>query len=211
MVNCATCKKTFKTRIGKGKNSRCESCAQLWRELQLKEDSEGRKERQRELDIMERELELKQRQLEMEKQKVTIKECFPNGGNVELTCYYDDSMQEKVRNLLKGAYLALPSSSTSGNREAATENYPRNYSTKQKQRDYTRDIDDTLNYKRVHFEPASSRLSDLRNISLQEETEFPDHRRPRKLPSVDALKSRLTSRHRLEDEGSSFGSGGSAE
>ena len=70
--------------------------------MQLKEDSEGRKERQRELDIMERELALKQRQLEMEKQKVTIKESFPNGGNVELTCYYDDSTQEKVRNLLKG-------------------------------------------------------------------------------------------------------------
>lgn len=51
---------------------------------------------------MERELELKQKQLDMEKQKVTIKESFPNGGNVELTCYYDDSMQEKVRNLLKG-------------------------------------------------------------------------------------------------------------
>ena len=78
------------------------SCASLWRELQLKEDNEGRKERQRELEIMERELELKQRQLDMEKQKVTIKESFPNGGNVELTCYYDDSMQEKVRNLLKG-------------------------------------------------------------------------------------------------------------
>ena len=70
--------------------------------MRLKDEDEGRKERQRELDIMERELELKQRQLDMEKQKVTIKECFPNGGNVELTCYYDDSMQEKVRNLLKG-------------------------------------------------------------------------------------------------------------
>ena len=78
------------------------SCAKLWREMRLKDEDEGRKERQRELDIMERELELKQRQLDMEKQKVTIKECFPNGGNVELTCYYDDSMQEKVRNLLKG-------------------------------------------------------------------------------------------------------------
>ena len=78
------------------------SCAKLWRELRLKDDDEGRKERQRELDIMERELELKQRQLDMEKQKVTIKESFPNGGNVELTCYYDDSMEEKVRNLLKG-------------------------------------------------------------------------------------------------------------
>ena len=78
------------------------SCAKLWRDLQLREEDEGRKERNRELDIMERELELKQRQLEMERQKVTIKEVFPNGGVVEVTCYHDESMQEKVRSLLKG-------------------------------------------------------------------------------------------------------------
>ncbi len=77
-------------------------CAELWRELQLREDDEGRKERNREMDLVERELEIKNRQLEMERQKVTIKETLPNGSMVELTCFYDDKMQEKVRSLLKG-------------------------------------------------------------------------------------------------------------
>jgi len=176
--------------------------------MRLKDEDEGRKERQRELDIMERELELKQRQLDMEKQKVTIKECFPNGGNVELTCYYDDSMQEKVRNLLKGAYLALPSSVT---QEPISDKYQRDYSISYKHHDLSRDNSESPNYKRVHFEPENTRSSELRKFSLLENTERPEYRKPRKLPSVDALKSRVASRHKLEDEGSSFGSGVSAE
>ena len=80
--------------------------------MQLREDDEGRKERNRELDIMEKELEIKKKQLEMERQKVTIKEMFPAGGTIELTCYYDDSMQEKVRSLMKGEqeHITLTSS-----------------------------------------------------------------------------------------------------
>ena len=40
---------------------------------------------------------------------------------------------------------------------------------------------------------------------------LPEFRKPRKLPSINGLRSRIISRHKLEDEASSFGSGASAD
>ena len=112
---------------------------------------------------------------------------------------------------ISGAYLALPSSVTQDSKEPTSDKYQRDYSISYKHRDLSRDINEPSNYKRVHFEPGNTRSSELRNFSLLEKNELPEYRKPRKLPSVDALKSRLASRHKLEDEGSSFGSGGSVE
>ena len=109
-----------------------------------------------------------------------------------------------------GAYLALPSS-VSHEKEPKVDKYQRNYSLPFKHHDLSRDTNEPSNYKRVHFEPENARSSELRKFSLLDSNELPEYRKPRKLPSIDVIKSRLASRHKLEDEGSSFGSGGSAE
>ena len=72
--------------------------------MQLREDEQARKERARELELKEKELEIRQRQLELEKQKVTLRETLPQGSTVELTCYYDERVEDKVRSLLQGMY-----------------------------------------------------------------------------------------------------------
>eukprot|EP00794_Sanderia_malayensis_P005591 gene5591-6280_t len=213
MVNCVTCKKAFKSRVGKDKNTRCERCAEVWRELQLREDEEGRKEKNRELDLLERELDLKSRQLEMEKQKVTLKETLSSGNSVELTCFYDEQMQEKVRNLLKGAHLALPGPES---REKTPKSTDTTYDTEDlpayRSRTSTFDKNDLVGHRRVRFEPdVNSSPNHKKFSSKADASNLSECRKPRKLPSVEGLRSRLICRHRLEDEGSSFGSGGSVD
>ena len=63
----------------------------------------------------------------------------------------------------------------------------------------------------MHFQPEQSNSSELKKSVGLVNSEHAEYRKPRKLPSVDVIKSRIASRHRLEDEGSSFGSGGSAD
>lgn len=160
------------------------------------------------MDIIERELELKNRQLEMERQKVTIKESLPQGSVVELTCFYDEKMQEKVHSLLRGAHLALPTSST--HEKTPLTDKLRNESPGHRSRSSTLDADESSGYRRVHFQPDTNSTPDRKRIGA-EGKELPEFRKPRKLPSIDGMRNRLTSRHRLEDEGSSFGSGGSVD
>ena len=95
-------------------------------------------------------------------------------------------------------------------REQLVDKMPREYSSPFGQHDIKSGADAT-GYKRVHFEPEINRSSSSRNSSTFEIKELPEYRKHRKLPSVEAIRNRMTSRQRLEDEGSSFGSGGSAD
>ena len=106
--------------------------------------------------------------------------------------------------------MALPPP-TNHERELTTDRPRRDYTSIYRHRDISNDLDDVPSYRRVHFQPEQSNSSELKKSVGQVNNEPAEYRKPRKLPSVDVIKSRIASRHRLEDEGSSFGSGGSAD
>ncbi|XP_057308173.1 uncharacterized protein LOC130646055 [Hydractinia symbiolongicarpus] len=108
MVNCASCQRSFKVRVGKTKSTRCENCANFWREEEAKRQQNEREKKERENEVQIKELLLREKQMEMERQKVTIKETSRNGNIIELTCYYDQNTRNKITDLLAGARRALP-------------------------------------------------------------------------------------------------------
>ncbi|XP_065653398.1 uncharacterized protein LOC136080532 [Hydra vulgaris] len=108
MVNCVMCQKSFRLKVGKDQNTRCEKCASQWRDYQLIEQRLEAEKKKEEDKIRMKELLLREKQLELEKLKITIKESQGNGNAIELTCYYDQNAQKKVSELLAGARSTSP-------------------------------------------------------------------------------------------------------
>jgi len=183
MVNCITCKRSFRSSIGKNKNTRCESCAISWREQELIQKQIEKDKTEKENEIRFQEILLKEKQLELEKQKITIKETLSNGAAIELTCYYDQTSHHKINELLSGARKSLPAPPKQ--RPTLLPSETRCVNNRRKSIfEKPKPLDDSLEY-----------------------------RLPRKLPSIDSLaKNRVTQRYKLdEDAGSSAGSGMSVD
>ncbi|XP_066910146.1 uncharacterized protein [Clytia hemisphaerica] len=172
MVNCISCQKSFRSRIGKSSKTRCEGCALVWRDKQLLEEENERIRQAKDIEYKIRDLELRERQIELERQKVTIKETSAVNGNViELTCYYDQKSRNKIKDLLAGARRTLPKPPTE-ERSSSRSCIPR-------RRQYSATTNTSLSDDEITFNTQQML------------------RRPRKLPSIESFesaKSRITQR-----------------